>query len=67
VPMIVGPRRGSKAPGKSSDRLAELIDLYPTIADLAGVKLAHAVDGKSVKPLLDDPALALESGRRTRK
>jgi uncharacterized sulfatase len=56
---------GSKAPGKSTDRLAELIDVYPTIADLAGVKLEHKVDGKSLKPLLDDPALPWKAGAYT--
>ena len=64
VPMIIAAPN-SKAPGKTCDRLAELLDLYPTVADLAGLKLAHAVDGKSLKPLLDDPKLPWKKGAYT--
>jgi iduronate 2-sulfatase len=64
VPMIIAAPK-NKAPGKSCDRLAELIDIYPTVADVCNIKLAHAVDGKSLKPLLDDPALPGKKGAYT--
>lgn len=64
VPMIIAAPN-SKAPGKSCDRVTELLDLYPTVADLAGVKMPHAVDGKSLKPLLDDPTLPFKKGAYT--
>ncbi len=64
VPMIIAAPN-SKAPGKSCDRVAELIDIYPTVAELCGVKLAHPLDGKSMKHLLDDPTLPFKKGAYT--
>ena len=64
VPMVIAAP-GNKAPGKSCDRLAELIDIYPTVADLCNIKLTNAVDGKSLKPLLDDPTLPWKKGAYT--
>jgi len=54
VPLIV------KIPGKKaqvSDSFVELIDLYPTIAELAGVKLEDEIQGISFVPTLDDPTI----------
>ena len=54
VPMvIVAP--GAKSRGKASDRTVELVDLYPTLADLAGLTPPKNLAGKSLKPLLNDP------------
>jgi uncharacterized sulfatase len=64
VPMIIAAPN-SKAPGKSCDRVCELIDLYPTVADLCGVKLSHPVDGMSLKKHLDDPTLPFKKGAYT--
>ncbi len=53
VPMIVG------VPGKPAgrtDAFAELVDLFPTLADLAGHEIPDSVQGKSLVPVLDDPA-----------
>ena len=57
VPMIV-VAPGSAGRGKSSPRTVELLDLYPTLADLAGLKPAAALDGQSLRPLLADPQAA---------
>jgi iduronate 2-sulfatase len=64
VPMIIAAPN-AKAPGKSCDRVAELIDIYPTVAELCGVKLAHAVDGQSLAKHLDDPTLPFKKGAYT--
>jgi len=54
VPLvIVAP--GSKGAGKSSPRLAELIDLHPTLADLCGLEPPPNLPGRSLRAQLDDP------------
>lgn len=41
--------------GRSSRSLVEFVDLYPTVADLCGLKMPHAVAGSSLRPALADP------------
>ena len=54
VPLILAVP-GMKANGKSSDRIVEFLDVYPTLSDLGGYKVPVKFAGMSLKPLLDDP------------
>lgn len=54
VPFIIHDP-DSKANGRPTKRLAELLDLYPTLADLCGLAPDKRVEGKSLRALLEDP------------
>jgi uncharacterized sulfatase len=64
VPMYVyapGVTNG----GQHCARLVELIDIYPTLADLAGLALPSALPGTSFRPLLARPQLPWKSAAYT--
>lgn len=64
VPLIVAAPQ-AKMPGKACERLAELIDVYPTLVDLAGFQVPAGLEGKSLRPLLDNPDLPWKKGAFT--
>ncbi len=53
VPVIV-VAPGMKARGQSCCRVAELLDLYPTLSDLCGLGVPEGLHGRSLRPQLDD-------------
>ncbi len=54
VPLVISVP-GSKQAGQVCRRTVELIDLHSTLADLCGLPAPSNLDGKSLKPLLDNP------------
>jgi len=54
VPLIVWTP-GMKARGKATRSIVELLDLYPTLCDLAGLPIPVHCEGKSFREILDDP------------
>jgi iduronate 2-sulfatase len=54
VPLIVNVP-GTKSRGQASTSLVELVDLFPTLCDFAGVPAPPRLEGKSLRPLLDGP------------
>jgi len=54
VPLIISVP-GLKTAGQASPRPVELIDLYPTLADLAGLSPPPGLQGASLRPLLFNP------------
>jgi len=54
IPLIVS-YPGMKQKGKISNSIVEIIDLYPTLSDLAGLTVPEYVAGRSFKTILNDP------------
>ncbi|WP_182866842.1 sulfatase [Stieleria mannarensis] len=54
VPLIIAPPGGVAV--KRSDAIVELLDLYPTLADLCGLERPDGLEGVSLKPLIDGVA-----------
>lgn len=56
IPLLVAAP-GMK-PGTRTAALAETVDIYPTLCELAGVAVPTELDGRSFAPTLKDPAAA---------
>jgi uncharacterized sulfatase len=57
VPLIVRAP-GMKGNGQPCRRPVELVDLHPTLAELAGLSVQPRLEGNSLKPLLANPQAA---------
>lgn len=56
VPLLVAAPGFSGSRGEGSGAVAELLDLYPTLADLAGLEAPEYLAGRSLRSNLADPA-----------
>ena len=54
-PLIISAP-GISTSGQLCTRTVELLDIYPTLADLTGLKPPDSLEGKSLLPLLKNPA-----------
>ena len=61
VPLIIVPPKSAQPtgfqPGSRCERVVSLIDVYPTIIDMLGLRIREDLDGKSLKPLIAAPKL----------
>ncbi len=55
VPLMIRAP-GLAKPGASTEALIEYVDIYPTLASLAGLTPPADLDGRSLVPVLQDPA-----------
>jgi iduronate 2-sulfatase len=64
VPLLI--RLPGKMQGQSSASLASLMDLFPTLCELAGLNAPASVQGRSLAPLFAQPTLVLQDAVYTR-
>jgi iduronate 2-sulfatase len=59
TPLIIRDPR-ARGNGRPSPAIVELVDIFPTLADLAGIAAPRGLAGRTLKPLLDEPTTAWE-------
>ena len=62
IPLIVKPPKGldSSARGATSDSLVSLVDILPTVLDVAGLPVHDSLPGLNLRPLLEGQQLERE-------
>ncbi|MEZ6126282.1 MAG: sulfatase-like hydrolase/transferase, partial [Planctomycetaceae bacterium] len=64
VPLMISVPK-MKTAGQRTSALAELVDLYPTLAEVCGLALPADIDGRSLVPVLADPAVHVRTAALT--
>lgn len=64
VPLIISTP-DMKKPGEKTEALAELLDLYPTLAEACGLPAPSGVEGTSLLPVLRDPSATVKAAAGT--
>lgn len=63
VPLIIDAPNFKD--GLRTDALVELLDLYPTLADLCGLPAPENLEGESLRKVLEDPKASVKSAAFT--
>ena len=65
VPLIIADPSKVRSHGRHTRALAELLDLFPTLTELAGLPTPGIQDGHSLAPVLDNPQTHPKTFART--
>lgn len=58
VPLSVTlPKNSNKQKKQRVNKIVSLLDVFPTMLDLAGLKRPGYLEGRSLKPLIEDPSI----------
>lgn len=60
VPLIIAAPGEGMMQGQSSRSLVELVDLYPTLCDLADLPAPEHLQGESLVPILEEPGAVVK-------
>ena len=60
VPLVMWVPKAAGM-GAETEAVVELLDLYPSLADLCNLKPPHELRGESLRPLVEDPSLMWEN------
>jgi uncharacterized sulfatase len=64
VPLLIaGP--GVREPGRPAPNVVEMLDVYPTLVDLCGLPQPTGLEGRSLRPILEQPAASVHEGAFT--
>ncbi|MEW4486943.1 sulfatase [Thalassoglobus sp. JC818] len=63
VPLLISSPDHTETAGQTNSEIVELIDLYPTIADLCGLKKKspQILQGQSLVPILESPGNVMDA------
>lgn len=61
VPMLIKPPKGYRIDPGVTDSMAELVDFYATVMDIAGVEPDHTQFGKSLVPIMENRSVELRN------
>lgn len=64
IPFIISSPKFAK--NKTTESFTELVDVYPTLCEISGIKAPDYIQGKSLIPVLENPSIMLKDEIYTR-